>query len=86
MKKTSIQKRYRLGLCGALLAWPWLVWGQGVEVWPNRPITLVVASAPGSGLDVIARDTAQKLSIALKQPIVVDNKPGASGHSGAQQA
>lgn len=79
MEKTSIQKRYRLGLCGALLAWPWLVWGQGAEAWPNRPITLVVASAPGSGLDVIARETAQKLSIALKQPIVVDNKPGASG-------
>lgn len=52
---------------------------QAQEPWPNRPLTLVVASAPGSGLDVIARETAQKLSQALKQPVVVDNKPGASG-------
>ena len=78
MQTISFQKRHRLGLCGVLFVWPWMVWGQA-EVWPNRPITLVVASAAGSGLDVIARETAQKLSIALKQPVVVDNKPGGSG-------
>ena len=58
---------------------PWAAWSQGAEPWPNRPLTLVVASAAGSGLDVIARETAQKLSLALKQPVIVDNKPGASG-------
>jgi tripartite-type tricarboxylate transporter receptor subunit TctC len=79
MKRFTSQAKHGLHLCCALLAWPWLVWGQGVESWPNRPISLVVASAAGSGVDVIARETAQKLSIALKQPVVVDNKPGASG-------
>ena len=54
-------------------------WAQAQEAWPNRPLTLVVASAAGSGLDVIARETAQRLSLALKQPVLVDNKPGASG-------
>lgn len=54
-------------------------WAQAQEPWPNRPLTLVVASAAGSGLDVIARETAQRLSLALKQPVLVDNKPGASG-------
>lgn len=47
--------------------------------WPNRAITLVVASGPGSGVDLAARDMAQKLSAALKQPVVVENKPGGSG-------
>ena len=73
------------------LALPWIfsaalpvsalspMWVQAQEAWPSRPLTLVVASAAGSGLDVIARETAQRLSLALKQPVVVDNKPGASG-------
>ena len=79
MQNIPFKKRHRLGLCGAMLVWPWMAWSQGGEVWPNRPITLVVASAAGSGLDVMARETAQKLSVALKQPVVVDNKPGGSG-------
>lgn len=79
MRNFQINARRRLGLCCALLAWPWLAWSQGTESWPNRPITLVVVSAAGSGLDVMARETAQKLSVALKQPVIVDNKPGGSG-------
>lgn len=52
---------------------------QTAETWPNRPITLVVASGPGSGVDLAAREMAQKLSTAFKQPVVVDNRPGGSG-------
>lgn len=52
---------------------------QSADAWPSRPITLVVASGPGSGVDLAAREMAQKLGQALKQPVVVDNKPGASG-------
>lgn len=52
---------------------------QTSDTWPNRPITLVVASGPGSGVDLAAREMAQKLSTVLKQPVVVDNKPGGSG-------
>lgn len=54
-------------------------WAQTADAWPSRPITLVVASGPGSGVDLAAREMAQKLSAALKQPVVVDNKPGGSG-------
>lgn len=79
MKHSIDPTQRRLALAAALLMTPWLAWAQGADAWPNRPLTLVVASAAGSGLDVIARETAQKLSIALKQPVVVDNKPGASG-------
>ena len=52
---------------------------QPADAWPSRPITLVVASGAGSGVDLIAREMAQKLSVVLKQPVLVDNKPGASG-------
>ena len=77
--KTWTPNKRRLLLCSAWMACPWMAWGQGEEAWPSRPLTLVVASAAGSGLDAMARETAQKLSLALKQPVVVDNKPGASG-------
>ncbi len=79
MNKIKSKTRRQVSLGCALLAMPWLAMGQGAESWPTKPITLVVASAAGSGVDVVARETAQKLSLALKQPVIVDNKPGASG-------
>jgi len=55
---------------------------QGLEG-DTRPVTLVVAVAPGGGMDVIARASAAKLSERLKQPWVVENRPGAGGIVGA---
>ncbi len=55
---------------------------QTREVWPNKPITLVVPAAAGGGTDIMARELASRLSQALKQPIIIDNKPGASGIPG----
>lgn len=69
-----------VGLTGLLAcACTLSAWAQTGDAWPSRPITLVVASGPGSGVDLAAREMAQKLSTALKQPVVVDNKPGGSG-------
>jgi tripartite-type tricarboxylate transporter receptor subunit TctC len=62
-------------------ALPALVSAQ--EAWPTKPITLVVTYPPGGGADLMARVVAPKMSEALKQPVIVDNKPGAAGQIGA---
>lgn len=62
-------------LAGPLAA-PVLVWA---DTWPARPIKLVIPAAAGTGSDLIARQMAERLGAALKQPVIVDNKPGASG-------
>jgi tripartite-type tricarboxylate transporter receptor subunit TctC len=50
--------------------------------YPSKPIRFVVPYPPGGPLDTVARLTAQKVSEAVKQPIFVDNKPGAGGSIG----
>ncbi|WP_252374561.1 tripartite tricarboxylate transporter substrate binding protein [Hydrogenophaga sp. 2FB] len=57
---------------------------QHTDAWPSRVITMVVPAAAGSGTDTMARDLATRLSAVLKQSVVVDNKPGASGVLGLQ--
>src|SRR5687767_15302490 len=53
------------------------------DAWPNKPITYVVPFAPGGNTDTLARIIGPKLSTALGQPIVVENKPGAGGNIGS---
>jgi tripartite-type tricarboxylate transporter receptor subunit TctC len=52
----------------------------------ERPIFIVVPFTPGSGPDVLARIVAEKLKNRWNQPVVVENKPGASGNIGAAAA
>ena len=47
--------------------------------YPNRPLTIIVPYAGGSGSDVQARLFGQHLSVALGQPVLIENRPGASG-------
>ncbi len=51
--------------------------------WPGKPVRIVVPYTPGTGMDILARTLAPHLSAAWGQPIVVDNRPGASGNLGA---
>lgn len=53
------------------------------QPWPQRPVTIVVPYAPGTGIDIVARTLAPKLAERLGQGFVVENKPGASGNLGA---
>src|SRR5215813_12495402 len=54
------------------------------ETYPSRRITLVVPYTAGSGFDTTARMIGQKFSERRGQPVVVDNRPGASGALGAE--
>ncbi|MGA7488170.1 MAG: tripartite tricarboxylate transporter substrate binding protein [Xanthobacteraceae bacterium] len=50
-----------------------------VQAYPNKPITIIVPFGPGSATDTIARIIGQHLGSALKETIVIENKPGANG-------
>ena len=56
--------------------------GARAQTFPARQVTLVVPYAPGGPLDMVARTVGQRLSLRLGQPVVVENKAGASGAIG----
>ena len=60
-------------LCVLLLPCPALA-----QSWPAKPVRIVVAYPPGGGIDVMARQIADRLTAAWGQPVVVENKPGAN--------
>lgn len=49
------------------------------QTYPNRPVKLIVPLTPGSGVDIVARILAKNLSETWKQPVIVENRPGAGG-------
>jgi tripartite-type tricarboxylate transporter receptor subunit TctC len=52
------------------------------EVWPSRPVRIVVPFTPGTGIDILARTLGQRMADDWKTPVVVENRPGASGNIG----
>ncbi len=61
-------------------------WAAGAQSWPSRPITLIVSSGAGAGVDLFARMLAERLQVRLGQTVIVDNRPGASGMIAARLA
>jgi tripartite-type tricarboxylate transporter receptor subunit TctC len=59
--------------------------GAYAQDWPSRPVHIVVPYTPGVGADTLARVLGPKLSARWNTPVVVDNKPGATGNIGAEQ-
>lgn len=73
----------RRALLGALL--PLVATAALADTWPSRPIKLIVPFPAGGPTDTASRILGQKLSERLKQPVVVENKAGASGSIAARQ-
>jgi tripartite-type tricarboxylate transporter receptor subunit TctC len=55
----------------------------GAQSWPNRPVRLIIPFPPGGGTDLASRSVANKISEAIGQPVVPENRPGAGGTIGA---
>ena len=72
--------------CGVALGWsgPGAFASTPVDDFPNRPITIIVTLPPGGGTDLLARRLGANLARDLGQPVIVQNRPGASGNLGAQ--
>jgi tripartite-type tricarboxylate transporter receptor subunit TctC len=70
-----LNRRELLLASGAAAVLP--AWGQGA--FPNKPIKIIVATVPGSGPDIAVRKMATLLADIVKQPVIVDNRPGGNG-------
>ena len=68
-----------IAVAATLAVAPTLVLAQS---WPTRAIKIVVPAPPGGAIDLIARVVGDKLAITLGQPVIVDNRPGASNNLG----
>jgi tripartite-type tricarboxylate transporter receptor subunit TctC len=71
---------------GLLLFWLFLAcngMALAQDAYPSRPIRLIVSFTPGGGADLTARTVGQGMSETLRQPVVVENRPGANGLVGA---
>jgi tripartite-type tricarboxylate transporter receptor subunit TctC len=83
-RSSFIIHRSSLGLlCAALAA---AATSAAAQQYPTRAVRVIVASSPGSGVDIVSRIVAQKLAVGLGQQVIVDNRAGAGANLGAEIA
>lgn len=78
MNHSPMRRRALIGGLTLLASHTWSRLGIAATNWPTRPIRLIVPGPAGSGMDIFARLISAHLNDALRQPVVVDNRPGAN--------
>lgn len=58
--------------------------GAFAQTYPTKPLRLIVPYAPAGGTDILARMIAERLTVSLGQPVIVDNRPGGDGSIGSE--
>ena len=75
---------YRMGLTASVLAVLAASSASALaQAWPQRPIKVVIPFPPGGPTDLVMRTATEKIQTILKQPVVIENQPGAGGNIGA---
>jgi len=82
MRRVRAALSYALTATAALVACPPL----SAQQYPAKPVKIIVAFPPGGASDLFGRLIAQRLTIGLGQPVIVENKPGAAGMIGTEAA
>src|SRR5512140_3175718 len=72
---------YALAALAALAGW---TAPAAADSYPSKPVHIIVPFPAGGAIDIIVRTSAQQLSQELGQPMIIDNRPGASGNIGAE--
>lgn len=86
MTKPLLPRRQTLSLLAAAVLMAPLSGAFAADpAWPTKPVRIVVPYAPGGTSDAVARLLGERLQAALRQPFVVENRPGASGTTGMDQ-
>ena len=81
-----LDRIYALALAVTLMSIGFAVSALAAQEFPTRPVTIIVASTPGGGTDIISRIIGEQLSKQLGQPFVVENLPGAGSLTGTLTA
>jgi tripartite-type tricarboxylate transporter receptor subunit TctC len=80
--RTNLARGIAVGLIAAAMG----DLAHAQNTWPSRPIRLISTSVAGGNIDIMCRIIAEKLSVRLGQPVVVDNRPGAATVLGTAEA
>ena len=78
----SLRHTVLCGLAASLIGAPFAASAQAP--YPDKPLKIMVGASPGGGTDILARMLADKFGAGLKQPVVVENRPGASNTIAAE--